>query len=112
VDIEKSGARARRFRATLCGDGRPGPIEERIGRRRVRLIDPETAEGRRLARDQRVEWVGPDGTPLGCVDVREAYRALLSRLERRLQDEPEPRQRELEEGRDRLLRWSTRLIDA
>ena len=32
------------FRGTLSGDGRPGPIEERLGRRLIRLIDPESDE--------------------------------------------------------------------
>ena len=33
---------SRLFRCTMTGDGRPGPIEERIGRRLVRLVQPES----------------------------------------------------------------------
>ncbi len=43
------------FRGTLSGDGRPGPIEERLGRRLIRLIDPESDEGMRLLSEGRVD---------------------------------------------------------
>ena len=55
------------FRGTLSGDGRPGPIEERIGRRLVRLVDPESREGMRLLEEGDVDLVGPDGEQLGRV---------------------------------------------
>jgi len=55
------GDTARRFCGTLVGDGRPGPIEERIGRRLVRLVDPLSDEGVRLLAGGEVELVGPDG---------------------------------------------------
>ena len=52
---------AHRFRVALTGDGCPGPIEERIGRRLVRLVDPQSEEGQRLLDSEPIEWVGPDG---------------------------------------------------
>jgi hypothetical protein len=99
-----------RFRGTLSGDGRPGPIEERIGRRLVRLLDPESDEGLRLLDDGAVELVGPEGDTLGQVRLREAYRQLRERLERRLFDEEQPpRRSELQDGLDRLASWAKRL---
>jgi hypothetical protein len=100
----------RTFRGTVAGDGRPGPIEERIGRRLVRLLDPESDEGLQLLDDGLVELVGPEGDSLGQVRLREAYRKLRERLERQLADEENPPRRgELQEGLDRLSVWSTRL---
>ncbi len=72
------------YRGTLLGDGRPGPIEQRIGRRLVRLIDPESDEGLDLLDAGRVDLIGPDGDALGRLTTGEAYRLLLERLERRL----------------------------
>lgn len=99
-----------RYRGTLAGDGRPGPIEERIGRRLVRLVDPQSAEGTRLLADGSVDLVGPEGDSLGRIRLDDAYRRLLERLERRLGEGADPSLRDdLEEGRDRLLAWSRRL---
>jgi hypothetical protein len=101
----------RRFCGTLAGDGRPGPIEERIGRRLVRLVDPQSDEGVRLLGGGRVELVGPDGEALGNVEIREAYRRLRARLEQRLADvAPEDHDGGLREGLDRLNDWSRRMV--
>jgi hypothetical protein len=98
-----------RFRGTLAGDGRPGPIEERIGRRLVRLVDPQSPEGLRLLVEGSVDLVGPEGDLLGQISLHEAYARLLERLERRLADDVDHKSRgDLEEGRTRLLAWSRR----
>lgn len=73
------------LRATVSGDGSPGPIEERIGRKLVRLVDPGSAEGSQLLRAGRVELVGPGGERLGRIDVEEARRRLTQRLVERLE---------------------------
>jgi hypothetical protein len=102
---------ARRFCGTLVGDGRPGPIEERIGRRLVRLVDPQSDEGVSLLADGRVELVGPDGEALGNVEIQEAYRRLRERLERRLAEvHTDDRDGGLREGLDRLNDWSRRMV--
>ena len=91
------------FRGTLSGDGRPGPIEERLGRRLIRLINPESDEGVRLLSEGRVDLLGPDGTRLGMVRAADALRRLRQRLEQNTQHEiPTP-------GLDRLDGWSRRL---
>jgi hypothetical protein len=102
----------RRFRGTLAGDGRPGPIEERIGRRLIRLVDPQSEEGLRLLTEGRVDLVGPEGNPLGRMRLDDAYDRLLQRLERRLAEEDADvsSRRNLQEGRKRLLAWSQRLV--
>ena len=101
-------ARGTRLRATLSGDGRPGPIEERIGRRLVRLVDPASDEGLRLLRSGTVEIIGPEGDPLGCLRPEEAVRILRERLERRLSD-PDADAHAVRDGLDRLAGWSARL---
>jgi len=100
------------FRGTLSGDGRPGPIEERLGRRLIRLIDPESDEGVRLLSEGRVDLLGPDGTRLGMVRAADALRRLRQRLEQRMHGETAPFERDLAaHGIDRLDGWSRRLVD-
>jgi hypothetical protein len=96
------------LRATLAGDGQPGPIEGRIGRRLVLLVDPASEEGRRLLRSGLVELIGPEGNPLGCLSPEEASRVLRERLERRLTD-PDADADALREGLSRLAAWSDRM---
>ncbi len=69
------------FRATITGVGRPGPIEERLGWRLVRIVDPTSKEGVSLLRDHQVTVIGPEGTVLGRVNLNEARRLLRLRLE-------------------------------
>jgi len=69
------------FRATITGVGRPGPIEERLGWRLVRIVDPTSKEGASLLRDHQVTVIGPEGTTLGRVDLIQARRVLKRRLE-------------------------------
>ena len=103
-----ASSRGASLRATLAGDGRPGPIEERIGRRLVRLVDPSSDEGLALLRSGSVELVGPEGDLLGCLLPEEASRVLRERLERRLAD-PAADAAALREGLSRLAAWSERL---
>jgi len=72
------------LRATVAGDGRLGPIEERIGRRLIRLVDPQSAEGRALLDSASVDLLGPGGEHFGRIGPGEVCRRLRERLERRL----------------------------
>lgn len=91
------------YRAALTGDGSPGPIEERLGRRLLRLVDAESAEGTCLLDAGRVDLTGPDGERLGRVRPESVYRSLLQRLEGRLaRERPGPDRSGLAEGIDRL----------
>lgn len=77
------GAESHRYalRATLAGDGTPGPIEIRIGRRLVGLLEPSSREGRELLRSLAVELVGPEGENYGHVALPDAWRRMGDRLE-------------------------------
>lgn len=100
------------FRGTLSGDGRPGPIEERLGRRLIRLIDPESDEGSRLLCEGKVDLLGPDGTRLGTIRAADALRRLRNRLEQRLEHQAAPSEGEIAQyGLDRLDVWRHRLLD-
>ncbi len=69
------------FRATITGIGHPGPIEERVGWRRLRIVDPESREGAALLKAGQVTLIGPRGAHLGRVDLDQARRLLKVRLE-------------------------------
>jgi len=92
------------YRTTLTGVGAPGPIEERVGRRLVRLVDPDSREGLSLLRSGQVTFVGPEGAPLDCKRLDEAMALLRARLERLLaeRDCDEARGVVLRDGLDRL----------
>ncbi len=81
-----------RFRGTLRSDGDLGPIEERFGRRLMRLIDPHSEEASALLDAGRVELVGPDGDTLGATPLEQAY----LKLERRLRAQLEQMDEELD----------------
>jgi len=101
---------SRRFRIVLNGDGCPGPIEERIGRRLVRVVDPQSEDGQRLLDSEPIEWVGPDGDSLGRLSAQQAYEELFSRLERMLDEHPDAaRQRNIESCLERLKIWVERV---
>jgi hypothetical protein len=101
----------RRFKGTLSGDGRIGPIEERIGRKLVRLVDPESEEGVELLKNGGVELLGPEGDCLGCVTLGDAYRELISRLEERLEQiEHRSDRGDIEEGLGMLRERSELLL--
>jgi hypothetical protein len=68
------------------GDGRLGPIEERIGRRLCRVVDPDSHEGRKLLSAGEVDLVGPGGERMGRLQILEALDRLKRRLEDRLAD--------------------------
>jgi hypothetical protein len=98
------------LRATVSGDGRLGPIEERIGRRLVRLVDPQSKEGARLLGSGTVDLLGPDGERFGCVEPGEVRHRLKERLERRLVELDDDDAREaLLEGLRRLDAWYARV---
>ena len=99
------------YRGTLSGDGRPGPIEVRLGRRLIRTIDPESLEGTRLLIAGVVDLIGPDGTRLGMVRAADALRRLRDRLEQRLAEQPSFERELMEDGIDRLESWQERLQD-
>lgn len=75
-----------RFRGLLQSDGRCGPIEHRLGRRLLRMIEPDSDEGRTLLREGRVELISPEGESLGTVSPEQAAAPLLERLERSIED--------------------------
>lgn len=50
------------YTAAVTGEGRVLPIVETVGRRVLRQISPESAEGERLLRDGRVNLWADDGT--------------------------------------------------
>jgi hypothetical protein len=89
----------------VSGDGRLGPIEERIGRRLIRLVDPQSEEGRSLLAAHSVDLLGPGGEHFGFVGPDEARRRLQQKIEARLADPGSERDAEgLREGLRRLKR--------
>jgi hypothetical protein len=98
------------LRATMSGDGRLGPIEERIGRRLIRLVDPHSEEGHRLLTSGAVDLLGPEGEHFGRVHPAQACRLLRKRLEERLAaSENEDAREALREGLRRLQAWTERV---
>ena len=74
------------FRGILESDGRCGPIEHRLGRRLLRLVEPDSEEGRALLAGGKVELISPEGESLGTVPPEKACAPLLERLDRSIED--------------------------
>jgi hypothetical protein len=103
----------RSLRATLAGDGRPGPIEVRIGRRLVRLVDPGSDEGRQLLHSGAVELVGPGGESFGRIAVAVAWRQIEARLATRLDGATENGGKEgLEASLERVRALEAQRVDS
>lgn len=102
-----------RYRAMLSRVGPCAPIEERIGRRLVRLVPPDTEDGMRLLQSGRVAFVGPEGEELGPILLEEALARLRERLEARLESASAEAERDaIRDGLDALDRWKGRCRDA
>ena len=69
------------YRGVLSADGHCGPIEHRVGRRLIRLIESNSTEGRRLLSKGQVELFSPEGASLGKSEIEKACRAHAKRLE-------------------------------
>lgn len=64
-----------------------------------------------MLRSVPIEWVGPDGDSLGRLSVQQAYDKLFARLERMLDERPEPtRRRNIESCLERLESWLNRVV--
>ncbi|HEX5045015.1 MAG TPA: hypothetical protein VFV75_19130 [Candidatus Polarisedimenticolaceae bacterium] len=90
-------------------------MEERIGRRLVRLLDPLSDEARALGAAGRIEWIGPEGAPLGRIPPADACAELKRRLERALaaaRSAPAAERQALTYGLARLRSWSEQLQQA
>jgi uncharacterized membrane protein len=109
VTIEPGRPGGHRYRVLLSGTGPCGPIEEHIGRRRVRFVAADSVEGRRLLGSGDVDFVGPDGDPFGPVGLDGACARLRARLEARLGAASTPQERDaLSDGLRNLEAWSRR----
>jgi hypothetical protein len=106
-EISASPGHAPVLRGTISGDGTPGPIEERMGRRLLRLVDPCSEEGERLLHAGLVDLVGPGGEKLGRIPMEDARLRLAARLQEWLLEAQESVEQELvRESLDRLLSGS------
>ncbi len=109
MTLEPDRPGGHRYRVLLSGTGPCGPIEERIGRRRVRLVEADSVEGRRLLESGKVDFVGPDGESFGPIGLDGACTRLRKRLEARLGTASTPRDRDaLRDGLRRVDLWSRR----
>jgi hypothetical protein len=95
-ELPRESLYSKTYRAALLGDGSVLPIEERLGRRILRTIEPESAEGRRLLGAGQVVLRG-EGE-----EWREPIDEVLERLERSCRDEMEGEALEEPEARRQL----------
>ncbi len=61
LDVLSSASYAT-YTAHICGDGKILQIEERIGRKHLRAIDPLSKYGRQLLKTKKVLFYMPDGS--------------------------------------------------
>ena len=94
-ELPRESLYSKTYRAALLGDGSVLPIEERLGKRILRTIQPESSEGRGLLRSGRVvllreseEWREPIESALERLED-EQRREVIDLVE--VEEEPEAR---------------------
>lgn len=111
--IPEKTASAEGYRATVSGDGRPGPIELRLGRRLLRTVNPESDEGRDLLEQARVDLIGPEGVRFGRITLEQAMELLRRKLEASMESASSGAERDaMQEGLRRLAGRKDRMGDA
>lgn len=99
-ELPRESLYSKTYRAALLGDGSVLPIEERLGRRILRTIEPVSPEGRRLLgagqvilRGESEEWREPIGEVLARLERKhrremdgEGLESTLRALERHRRD--------------------------
>lgn len=80
---------SRRYTSAIMGDGSILPIQELIGRRLLREIDPLCIEGRQLLIDGRVSLHAANGTPIRQRRIDEILDRLLTLTRHRREAYPQ-----------------------
>jgi hypothetical protein len=101
LDVPRQALHQKHYSATICGDGRILPIEERLGKRLMRTIECETSEARDLLRRGWVLLRTAEGK---CLDG-----APLDRVFARLREETEARLTERQDDEPWRRHWLTQL---
>ena len=78
----------KRYGAVICVDGTLLPIEERLGRRLLRTLQPECRQARELLQKGRVNLVAADGRTFKGMRIEDVYDRLGAELRERLAVSP------------------------
>ena len=76
------------YSAVIRSDGSVLPIEERLGRRLLRTLPPDSAEGRQLLRRDCVTLLTADGRHLAGLSIEDVYERLREETASRLSEHP------------------------
>ena len=76
------------YSAVIRSDGSVLQIEERLGRRLLRVVSPSSREGRRLLRKDCVTLMTAEGRPLAGLSIEDVYERLRSEATMRLAERP------------------------
>jgi hypothetical protein len=91
----------------IRSDGSLLPIEERLGRRLLRTLAPDSLKGRELLRKDCVKLVTDDGRPLAGLSIEDVYARLRARVTVRLAVNPRDpdRRRHCKDTLATIERW-------
>jgi len=97
----------RTYSAMIRSDGSLLPIEERLGRRLLRTLAPDSLKGRELLRKDCVKLVTDDGRPLAGLSIEDVYARLRARVTVRLAVNPRDpdRRRHCKDTLATIERW-------
>src|SRR5262245_191480 len=76
------------YSAVIRSDGSLLPIEERLGRRLLRTLAPDSEEGRQLLRKDCVTLLTSDGRHLAGLTIEDVYERLRVETASRLAEHP------------------------
>lgn len=88
LELPRQTLYQKQYSAVLCGDGSIMPIEERLGRRLLRRIEPDSAEGRDLLARGWVSLRNIEGRSLPSDSLSRLYARLREEARTRLSERP------------------------
>lgn len=68
-----SSALHKSYVARICGNGQILPIEERVGKKLLKTINPVSKKGKELIAKQEVTFLLPDGERLAKASLRQVF---------------------------------------
>ncbi len=82
------------YMTRLCGDGQILPIEERIGKKLLRTINPMSKKGKTLLSERKVIFNLPDGERISSQSLAQVFLKLRELTLEKMKKFPEDQQRE------------------
>ena len=112
LDIPSS-ALHKNYVARICGDGKILPIEERIGKKLIKTINPVSRKGKKLLAQQKVTFHLPDGDRLSPTSLSQVFLKLRESTLEKMKKFPEDEYQEAHTNQviEHINEWEKLYLD-